>query len=80
VTSGICELVVDNMDVDSSKGVVVGHACGEADANVFVLLLLSLCLHFCSFFTQLSKAFLSSCANKKSFVSISLVKAIKHIT
>jgi hypothetical protein len=51
VTSGICELVVGNMDVDSSKGEVVGHGCGEADADVFVLLLLPLCLHFCSFFT-----------------------------
>jgi hypothetical protein len=46
VTSGICELVVGNMDADSSKGVVVGHACGEADADVFVLLLLSMCLPF----------------------------------
>ncbi len=48
MTSGIC---VGNMDADSSKGVVVGHACGEADADVFVFLLLSLCLGFCSFFT-----------------------------
>jgi hypothetical protein len=50
VTSGICELVVGNMDVDSSKGVVVGHACGEADVDVFVFLLLS-CLCFRSLFT-----------------------------
>jgi hypothetical protein len=50
VTSGICELVVGNMDVDSSKGVVVGHACGEADVDVFVFLSLS-CLCFCSLFT-----------------------------
>jgi hypothetical protein len=48
--SGICELVVGNMDVDSSKGVVVEHACGEVDANVFVFFLL-LCLRFRSFFT-----------------------------
>ncbi len=51
MTSGICELVVGNMDVDSSKRVVVGHACGEVDANVFVLFLPLLCFHFCSFFT-----------------------------
>jgi hypothetical protein len=51
VTSGICELVVGNMDVDSSKGVVVGHACGEVDLDVFVLFLSLLCLRFCSFFT-----------------------------
>ncbi len=49
--SGICELVVGNMDADSRKGVVFGHACGEADAHVFVLLLLPLCFRFCSFFT-----------------------------
>jgi len=40
MTSGICELIVGNMDVDSNKGVVVEHACGEVDANVFVFLLL----------------------------------------
>ncbi len=51
MTSGICELVVGNMDVDSSKGVVVGHACSEANVDVFVLLLPLLCLCFCSFFT-----------------------------
>ncbi len=39
MTSGICELIVGNMDVDSNKGVVVGHACNEVDANVFVFLL-----------------------------------------
>jgi hypothetical protein len=51
MTNGICELVVGNMDVDSSKGVVVGHACDEANEYVFVLLLPSLCFQFCSFFT-----------------------------
>jgi len=51
VTSGICELVVANMDANSSKGVIVGHACGEVDANVFVLFLPLLCLCFCSFST-----------------------------
>ncbi len=51
MTSGICELVVGNMDADSRKGVVVGHACGEADVHVFVLLLSLMCFHFCKFFT-----------------------------
>ncbi len=78
MTSGICELIVGNMDVDSSKGVVVGHAYGEADVIVFLLPLL--CLHFSSFFSQLSKVFLSSRAKKKSSIFTSPVKAIKHIT
>ncbi len=39
MTSGICELIVGNMDADSNKSVVGGHACGEVDANVFVFLL-----------------------------------------
>jgi hypothetical protein len=39
VTSGICELIVGNMDIDFSKGVVVGHACGEVDVDIFVFLL-----------------------------------------
>jgi hypothetical protein len=51
VTSGICELVVGKMDVDSNKGVVIGHGCGEVYADVFVLFLSLLCFHFCSFFT-----------------------------
>jgi hypothetical protein len=52
VTCGICELVVGNMDADSRKGVVVGHACGEADVDVFVLRLSPLCFCFCKFFTD----------------------------
>ncbi len=35
MTNGICEIIVGNMDVDSNKGVVVGHACGDANAYVF---------------------------------------------
>jgi hypothetical protein len=76
----MCELIVGIMDVDSSEGVIVGHACGEANVDVFVFLLPLLCFRFCSFFSELFKAFLSSYANKKSSIYTSLVKAIKHIT
>ncbi len=72
MTSGICEIIVGKMDVDSNKGVVVGHACGEANVDVFVLLLLPLCFHFCSFFTCCPK-FFCSFVPTKSFMFLHLL-------
>ncbi len=44
MTSEICELVVGNMDANFSRGVVVGHACGEVNADVFVLFFCHRCV------------------------------------
>jgi len=55
VTSGICELIVGNMDVDSNKGVVVEHACGEVvelkllNMSFYYLNALVIMLYWCFF-------------------------------
>ncbi len=73
MTRGTCELLVDNKDLESTNGEIVGRACGGASVDAFVHLSPLFCLWTFVHFHILVQNYLALLCQQKVIMSLHLL-------